>query len=105
MTKPGPGKFEMNDSLEESEILYDHFLDASHPELGDSGTGFGYWCYIESDTFTPLEKTVCQYPVYICVETEYGFFVVTPYNSLREARDNWAKLESEWMDWNKEELS
>lgn len=99
MTKPGPGKFEFNDSLEQSEILMEHSLDGSHDSLGDISTGFDWYCLITSDCLTELEKTVCPDPAYLCKENEQGFFFLYPFSSIDDAKKVFADLMIEWELW------
>lgn len=98
MTKPGPGKFQANRSLEESQILYEHSLDGSHPDFGESD-GFGWFIFIDTEGFTGLEKSVCTSPAYICREDSQGFFEVAWFNSVEDAHTEWARLEAEYNDY------
>lgn len=104
MTKPGAGKFQYNESQEESEILYQHSLDNSHPNFGDSNT-FGWFSLIVQEALTETEKTVCGHAAYICEENSQGFFIITPYESPVEAMRVYSDLESEWAQYEMETLA
>lgn len=99
MTKPGPGKFEFNYSLEESEILYEHSLDGSHPELGESEF-FGWYVFIDTTEFKEEEKIHIRYNYYICYEDSQGFFhVAYGYEKEQPARNNWKQFERDWVEY------
>lgn len=112
MTKPGPGKFEGNDSLEISEFLYS--IDPCD-ELGEV-EGFGYYALIdELDTMfdrirSGLDELIGLHlfdaegsfiddikPAYIVNEDNNGFFTYTGYASNAEARKEWKKLTDEYL--------
>ena len=98
MTKPGPGKFEHNNSLEESEILYKHSLDGSHEYFGETENYFGWNILILGDTLTELEKTVCTFEGYICREDSYGFFYVIPFSKASEAVRQFEAIQEEYYE-------
>jgi hypothetical protein len=84
MTKPGPGKFEFNESQEESEILYEHSLDGCHLNFGESDY-LGWYVLINTTDFTDEEKELCAYASYICKEDSQGFFTIIPYDTTTRA--------------------
>lgn len=99
MTRPGPGKFEGNPSLEASEILYQHVLDNSHDNVGEQDT-FGFYTLIMQHSLTGTERTVCDAAAYICEDDSQGFFTYTPYSDVQEAVRVWGNLLNEWTTFN-----
>ena len=97
MTKPGPGKFENNPSQEASEILYQHALDGSHDDIGDSEF-FGWYVLILGSTLEALETTVCPDYGYICVEDSRGFFTYLPYSNSHEIMEAWGNIQHKWNE-------
>jgi hypothetical protein len=102
MTKPGPGKFQANDSLEASKILYEHSLDGSHDSCGDSSYGPGWYCLVIGDALTAQEKTVCDAAAYICEETPEGFFVYYAFESGVEALLKFEEIQKECAEFEAE---
>ena len=95
MTRPGPGKFEGNESLEESELLYGHSLDGTHDTFGESDL-FGFYILIIREYLPHSDQTRLSYPAYICKEDEHGFFSVIPYSDPKEAEAMFLKWAQEW---------
>ena len=77
--KPGPGKFEGNRSLAESEALYtlvhEHGADA---EAG--GAEYGFWVALVIRGSDDLAS-----PAYVITEGSHGFFDVRPFETRIEA--------------------
>lgn len=85
MTKPGPGKFEANESLEIAEALYSYSLGGFVDEQFGSVDENGYWeGLIQNHIMNgPLMK-----PGYIVIEDNLGFFTYQIFDSHEEA---WSK--------------
>ena len=94
--RPGPGKFEGNESLAVSETLYEIVNDGfADGEIGDVST-YGIW-YGLILMPAPVDTREARYrnltaPAYIANEDEHGFFGYTAYDSLAEAERDWQHL-------------
>jgi hypothetical protein len=93
--RPGPGKFEGNESLAVSEELYrivnEGFTDQ---EVGDVST-YGIWYGLikkPSDSWVSGGQTHLDDTTYIVSEDEQGFFGYTAYASSDEAAHDWLHL-------------
>lgn len=103
MSRPGPGKFEGNESLEVSEYLYDIIGDSMQDdEIGDVES-FGWHALITDipsfrSTLDPLQnelyemKNVEFQPAYIVLEDNDGFFTYRGFDSNDEARQTWSEI-------------
>lgn len=73
MTKPGPGKFQANDSLEIAEALYKNAMEGVFDSFGDSSSGLGWYCLILNGD-DPNPDGIEFDPAYIVEEDTSGFF-------------------------------
>lgn len=100
MTRPGPGKFEGNESLEVSEYLYDIVGDSMQDdEIGDVET-FGWYALItDADENLPLERFPLPglKPAYIVVEDSNGFFSYTEFDLKTQAWRAWKQITSDYL--------
>jgi hypothetical protein len=88
MSKPGPGKFEGNASLEVSEALYAIVGESGQDEdIGNVGEG-GWFGLI----LNPTPTEALTRPAYIVSEDNYGFFWYVEYGSQSKARSAWKQL-------------
>jgi hypothetical protein len=99
--KPGPGKFEGNESLSLSEKLHEMTLDGwCTDELGDV-QHFGWYGLLispfsnEDEKDIPFDK-VESGPSYIVHEDNNGFFDYTEFANEQIARDMWSQLEGDY---------
>lgn len=84
MTKPGPGKFEANESEEIAEALYDLTLGSwFNEQYGDVEHGGWYALFIN---VTPTGGHTSNY---IVEEDNNGFFTYQEYASEEEAYARW----------------
>jgi hypothetical protein len=107
MTRPGPGKFEGNESLEVSEMLYSIIGDGMQDdEIGDVES-FGWHALITDadknipDDFWPLQdesgKVIEVQPAYIVLEDNYGFFSYRGFDLNTQARNVWKSITQEYL--------
>lgn len=100
MTRPGPGKFEGNESLEVSEYLYDIIGDGMQDdEIGDAEF-FGWHALItDADKNIPLDHVTVKdvKPAYIVVEDSYGFFTYREFDLNTQARRAWLDVTREYL--------
>ena len=98
--KPGPGKFEGNESLSLSEKLHEMVMDGwTNEELGDVQS-FGWYGLLISpfsneDKDIPFDKVIPG-PSYIVHKDNNGFFDYTEFANEESARSSWAQLEIEY---------
>lgn len=98
LTKPGPGKFEGNPSLEASEILLEHTLDGVHETLGEAHAGWlGAFTLIRGEAISEKDKAILPDAAYICEEDGYGFFAYKAFASLHQALIVWNDLEQKLL--------
>ena len=96
--KPGPGKFEGNRSLRESEALYEMSLEGGlDAEAG--GADYGSWVGLVIRGSDDLAS-----PAYVITEGSHGFFDVRPFDSPDEAREVYARFEAEITARDEDEL-
>jgi len=93
--RPGPGKFEGNESLAVSEALYEIVNDGfADGEIGDVST-YGIWYGLIREPLVGNREAryvVLTALAYIVNEDEHGFFGYTAYDSLAEAEHDWQHL-------------
>lgn len=88
MSKPGPGKFEANDSLEISEYLHDISLNGwQDASLGDV-EGFGFYELI-TNANRRVGAPQGTKAAYICHEDNNGFYTYHEFDTNDEARIIW----------------
>jgi hypothetical protein len=108
MTRPGPGKFEGNESLEVSEYLYDIIGDGMQDdEIGDVETSGWSALITDADKFNAAEshwpiqdedgRVINVKPAYIVHETNYGFFTYVGFDLNTQARRVWRDLTQEYL--------
>lgn len=102
MTRPGPGKFEGNESLEISELLHDIVSDGwFDDQLGDVET-FG-WHALITDV-KALSHYDMHWPIkdvkdaYIVSEDNYGFFTYKEFELKTHAWNFWKGLTQEYLE-------
>lgn len=84
MTRPGPGKFEGNESLEIATALYEIGLAGDFED--DLYTDDGYLNLVFDGGEDALNA-----PAYITKEAEDGSFTYIAYTDVEAARDEWNK--------------
>lgn len=111
MTRPGPGKFEGNESLEVSEMLYAIIGDGMQDdEIGDVES-FGWHALITDadknipDDHWPMQdketgKVIELQPAYIVLEDSSGFFSYRGFDLNTQARNVWKSITQEYLEWN-----
>lgn len=93
MTKPGPGKFEANESLEISEYLADIDADES---TGDSSEWTAwYGLIIRSD----MDEKFLPQVAYVVWEDSNGFFSYLGFDSVDEARAEYNQHDADYSEW------
>src|SRR5574338_726409 len=100
MTRPGPGKFEGNASLEISEALYAIVQDGMQDdEIGDVES-FGWHALITD--FDPYDEDGNYLwgakPAYIVLEDNNGFFSYQEFDLNTQARRAWKMLTQEYLE-------
>lgn len=83
MTKPGPGKFEGNESLETAQALYEITGYRGEDESFGSVDENGRWVAIIVNGFLPDENLTAA--AYIVEEDSNGFFTYTEYETSEAA--------------------
>lgn len=100
MTRPGPGKFEGNESLEVSEYLYAIVGDGMQDdEIGDVQS-FGWHALItDADKKIPLDFVTIRdvQPAYIVLEDNNGFFSYRGFELNTLARLAWRDITLEYL--------
>ena len=107
MTRPGPGKFEGNESLEVAEMLYAMVGDGMQDdEIGDVQS-FGWHALItDADKNIPEDHWPMQdedgrvlevKPAYIVLEDNNGFFSYRGYDLNTLARRAWKDITQEYL--------
>lgn len=99
MTRPGPGKFEGNPSLEISEALYAIVGNGGHDdEIGDVQS-FGWHALITE--FDPYDEDGNflwdAKPAYIVLEDSNGFFSYQEFDLNTLARRAWKDITQEFL--------
>jgi hypothetical protein len=96
VTKPGPGKFEANESLELATYLYDMCgIQAFDDEFGDNSSGLGWYALFTN--ITPGDEVVGD-PLphhYIVEEDIAGFFTYREFDNPETASKEFQRLMSE----------
>lgn len=105
MTRPGPGKFEGNDSLEVSEYLYETVMSGLFDDEIGEAEFFGWHALItDIDKDDPLDKwplTPDLKPAYIVVQDSFGFFTYKGFDLNTQARNVWRDITLEYARfWN-----
>ena len=88
-----PGKFEGNSDQDLARVLYDLTLDGYDQALGDV-QDFGWYGLI----LHVIKGNLSKGRSYIVHEDSQGFFNYTEYKNKQSALVAWAKLESEYAD-------
>jgi hypothetical protein len=102
MSKPVPGKFEGNESLEIAEFLFDIELDGgAYDDMGDVETFGFHSLHLSVNDFNHYishEVSKLVKPAYITWEDNNGFFTYIEFDSNAEAKAAWRKLEVEFAE-------
>jgi len=87
MTKPGPGKFEGNESIEVAEYLYE-WTDAVNEQFG-SVTENGFWEGLHISFKEEYEDLPELKPAYIVREDDQGFFTYEEFETADAAESKY----------------
>jgi len=95
--KPGPGKFEANESEVLSEELYKITMEDGCDETIGDGHWFGIIRNIDKPNMEAFLVSELHHDIevnwhYIVDEDEQGFFTYKGYNDLDEVNAEWAKI-------------
>jgi hypothetical protein len=90
------GKFEGNTDEKLAEYLHQISLDGCDEELGDVQSFGWYGLLLQLSGKGKLKS-------YIIHEDEQGFFDYCTYNTQVQAKEDWANLEADYEEFNKEE--
>lgn len=101
MTRPGPGKFQNNESLEIAEALYS-MLGEENDSYGDSSSGLG-WYGLFTDIDVLVDGVSSPYPEgmqanYIVEEDTNGFFTYEGFDSVDATKEKFAKMKQAQED-------